>query len=382
MNRSPLEEEIEYLEELESSGDNYLCEHDSVAGSSDEMINYGSNLSESLMGIAEGEDIGNSVVLAESAGYSRDKLPDGLFGCWLLVSVRDFKGHSSGKDIGKWGVSGNNPEDFIHNCWKLSEKYLKREVVFIANESGLATPSWSSRSLPEEVDFVRFALLKDKSNHRCYTIDKVTPTLLQNWRNKEIQLLLHVYSLSVNSKGVFKTVRDTLLEPEERDKAGAASNKSLSELVQKLRHIHGTAWQANDISWMMWANAILTSEANQQDILMQEAPPAHLAKLFATKEQPRLRAIRRSYAVAHNVNSGYHDEIIAIREAFDDLEKSTQNMMCIMKLLKRRIESLEHRDVIGESFISAAEDALNVEETVFGASLASSVGVMDEIDHQ
>ncbi|XP_058456449.1 uncharacterized protein LOC131433858 [Malaya genurostris] len=369
MSRSNSVVEEEFSEEFIYSQDDPLQEDDNVTALLP-IDNY-HNLSDT-------HNIDNK---PKQLGLSQNELPNGLFGCWLLVAVRDFKGHSSGKEMGKWGVSGNNTEQFLHSCWLLSKQYLKREVIFTADESGVAMPSWSSRSVPQEDDFVRFALFNDKANHRCYTVDKVTASLLQNWRSKEVHLLLHVYSLSVNNKSVFKTVCEILLQPEDRDKAGAVTNKALAVLAQKLRDIHSDSWQANNIAWMMWANTICCSAPHRQEELLLEAPPVHLIKLFSVKELPRLKSIRRSFAVAHSVNIGYHDEIVSLREAFEDLDITVQNLLVKMQLVKRCLESLEQRNRTGESFISAAEEAVQVQESELGVSLAGRVRDMDDIDH-
>ncbi|XP_062545712.1 uncharacterized protein LOC134212134 [Armigeres subalbatus] len=257
----------------------------------------------------------------KGGSFSQVQLPDGLYGCWVLVAVREFKGHSSGKEIGKWGVAGNTPEEFIRQCWLMSQQYLKREVVFRCNENGEATPAWGKEH-PQESDFVRFALFNDKANHRYYPVDKVTANLLHNWKKKEIHLLLHVYSLSVNNRTVFKSVKDLLLQPESRDRAGAASNKTVQDLAKKLRDKHGISWQAQDIAWMMWANSIYTADPCLRENLIDEAPPAHLIKLFSAREQPVIRSIKRKFSMAQSVNAGYHDEVVFIRKTFDELEET------------------------------------------------------------
>lgn len=315
-------------------------------------------------------------------GFSQDKLPAGLYGCWLLVAVRNFKGHTSGKEVGRWGVSGDSVAGFIRSCWKLSEKFLKREVVFTCDESGVAKPSWSGKESPEEDDFVRFALFNDKVSHRTLRPDQLTETILQNWRTKEIHLLLHVYSTSVNNKAVFQSVHDTLLGPGSHDKSGAASNTTIEELIKKLRNAHGHYWEAHHIAWMMWANAISVSEPHVQERMIFDAPPDHLAKLFRAKEQPRVQSIARNFSVAHCVNHGYHDDILAIRHSYDQLETMLSDVTMGMKLLKKHIESLESRAALGESFLTAAEQAVLVEENNFSASLASNVADADDVDHE
>ncbi|XP_055544707.1 uncharacterized protein LOC129729867 [Wyeomyia smithii] len=305
-------------------------------------------------------------------GFAQDKLPSGLYGCWLLVATRNFKGHSSGKEVGRWGVAGNSVIEFIQNCWQLSQKFLKREVLFKCDESGIGKPVWSEKIGPEEKDFVEFALFNDKTSHRTLRPDQLTETILQNWRTKEIHLLLHVYSTSVNNKAVFQSVQELLLGKGSADKSGAASNSTIDALAKKLRDIHGH-WEAHHIAWIMWANVISVSESHVQETMIHEAPPAHLIKLFQTKEQPRLQSVARNFSMAHSVNQGYQDDVLVIRRSYDQLEGMLSNVNKGMKLLKNQIELMESRAAMGESFISAAEQAVLVDETSFSASLASKV---------
>ncbi|XP_062550203.1 uncharacterized protein LOC134214945 isoform X1 [Armigeres subalbatus] len=354
----------EYLEQLEGTSSDPLSAH----------IDYDPNLSESQFSDAEQEKNLNE-------GFSRDKLPAGLYGCWLLVAVRNFKGHSSGKEVGRWGVAGNSVDEFMNSCWKLSHTFLKREVVFTCDESGVAKPSWSEKVSPEEDDFVRFALFNDKVSHRTLRPDQVTETILQNWRTKEIHLLLHVYSTAVNNKAVFQSVRDTLMGPGTLDKSGAASNATIDELSAKLRGEHGLHWEAHNVAWMMWANVIAVSEPHVQEGMIYDAPPAHLAKLFRAKEQPRVQSISRNFSMAHSVNDGYQDDISAIKRSFNQLEEMLRGVNKGMQLLKKHIESLESRAVLGDSFLSAAEQAVLVEETGFSSSLARNVTDAEDVDH-
>lgn len=361
----------EYLEQIEDKSDSDIDPLNAA-------INYNPELSDSPT--SDGEDKEQPPEQLQE-GFARDKLPRGLYGCWLLVAVRNFKGHSSGKEVGRWGVAGNSVDEFVRSCWKLSHKFLKREVLFTCDENGVAKPSWSEKISPEEEDFVRFALFNDKVSHRTLRPDQLTETVLQNWRTKEIHLLLHVYSTAVNNKAVFQSVQDTLLGPGSHDKSGAASNTTIDALANKLRDVHGHYWEAHNIAWMMWANAISVSEPHVQERMINDAPPDHLAKLFRAKEQPVVQSIARNFSMAHSVNHGYQDDVLAIRRSFDQLERMVTNVNSGMKLLKKHIESLESRAALGDSFLSAAEQAVLVEETDFSASLASKVTDAEDLDH-
>lgn len=85
--------------------------------------------------------------------------------------------------------------------------------------------------------------------------------------------------------------------------------------------------------------------------------------------------------MAHSVSNGYQDDVLVLRRSFDQLENMLSNVNMGMKLLKKSIESLELRTEFGDTFLSAAEQAVLVEETEFSASLASKVTDEQDVDH-
>lgn len=99
--RDPVMKDVLFLDE------EYLEQQDET--SSDPLnaaINYDPELS--ISGTSDAETKNQ---LHE--GFAQDKLPPGLYGCWLLVAVRNFKGHTSGKG---WGVAGDSVDELIRNC--------------------------------------------------------------------------------------------------------------------------------------------------------------------------------------------------------------------------------------------------------------------------
>ncbi|XP_039439012.1 uncharacterized protein LOC120420127 [Culex pipiens pallens] len=326
-----------------------------------------------------------SVNVDASAGvstvYSKEKIPDGKYGLWVLISIRDFKGHSSGKEIGKWGVAGEDVQTFLHNSWELCKQYLKQEVVFSTEQQGgEARPAWLG-SDPQESDFGKFVLFNDKSNRRLYAPEKLTENILQHWRKKEIHVLLHQYSLSVSSKAVFKTVKEALLDPAEKDKSGAAAIRAEEDVVKKLREVHGDKWRAHDIAWKMWATYITAGEPHQHSQMLLEPPPANIVQLFAAKESAVVRNIQRNFSMAHNVQAGYPNEIATLRQAANILKEGIQTITSQFQILDRSIEALEARSSCTGSFIDAAEDAVRVEETDFSNTLAEHVGTQNDNEH-
>ncbi|EDS43896.1 conserved hypothetical protein [Culex quinquefasciatus] len=229
---------------------------------------------------------------------------------------------------------------------------------------------WSTKEKPTEEDFKQFALFL--SGRRPYTIDNILDNkqhLLQSWRGKEVSLLLHVYSLSVSNRSQWIKVKDTLIDPIEHDRAGAATTQALQELTEKLRSDHGKFLKGHDMAWSFWANAIHSAPAHQRSTMMQY-PPESLASLFSIQEGVRMNAVRHELEAASNVNESYHDDIVEVRKAFEAF-KVTLNRG--LQALDDRITRLETREHTSSSLINSMKTSVVVQEDAVGKNLNKKV---------
>ncbi|XP_062556936.1 uncharacterized protein LOC134221767 [Armigeres subalbatus] len=327
-----------------------------------------------------GEHDWQQQTLRVETNMATDKHHD-LFFCTFLVYKRQFKGQSSGTYVARWEISAGSKREFIRKIWLLSEEYLAREVVFVTSADGTSCPSWSSSEKPVEDEFHKFALFQ--SGRRNYTLDKLNEeksNILQSWRGKDISLFLHIYSLSVSSRSVWNSVKDVLIDPEEKDRSGAAMTHAVFELADELRAFHCNNMDGHGMAWSFWANTVLNAPAHLRET-MKDHPPQHLAHLFRAKEGMRVEAMRRELHVVHSVNNSFHEEIAGIRQVYNVLEAGFQSVGATMEMLKQRIEALEIRDKLSESLISAMETSVNVQEDLQGKTLSLEITDVDDTDH-
>ncbi|XP_021702798.1 uncharacterized protein LOC110676970 [Aedes aegypti] len=303
-----------------------------------------------------------------------------LFSCVLLAYKRQFKGQSSGSYIARWQVSAHSTTSFIRKVWNLAKEHLNREVIFDVKADGTTSPVWAENESPSEKEFGKFVLFQ--SGRRHYVLEKLTESsnLLQSWRNKEITVLLHVYSLSVSNRTVWSSVKENLIDPSERDRSGAATTQAVIGLADELRSVHGKHLDAHGMAWSFWANSILNGPAHLRESL-KDHPPQHLAHLFRVKEGLHVNAIRRELTVAHSVNNSYHEEVVALRQVFDVVESNVECLNASLKMFKTRLEALELRDRLSDSMINAMETAVKVQEDDLGQELKSKIIDMEDMDH-
>ncbi|XP_053691204.1 uncharacterized protein LOC128739731 [Sabethes cyaneus] len=315
--------------------------------------------------------------IANSENLNRDD----LFFVTLLVYKRQFKGQSSGTYVARWELSAGSNTEFLHKVWNLSKGHLAREILFVPNVDGTSSPSWSSNEVPIESEFHKFVLFQ--SGRRNYTLDKLSNennNLLQSWRDKEISLYLHIYSLSISSRAVWNSVKDVLIDPAEKDRSGAALTQAVFELSDNLRSTHGNHLEGHGMAWSFWANSILNAPAHLRET-MKNYPPQHLSHLFRAKEGPRISAIKRELNVAHSVNNSFHEEITSLRQAFDVLDTSFEHLRGTMNIVKHRLEALEIRDKLSENLINAMESSTNVQEDQQGKTLSMEITDTEDVDH-
>lgn len=334
---------------------------------------------------AENQTCENEVVESEAVS---DKLPDEicLYSVELQVQTRDFKGQVSGLTKCALVINCNSLDEFNHNLWlKINDKF-KREVVF--NETDL---QWHDSISPKEEDMERFVLFYDSKSKRSCPLSKINTTTLSHWRSKDIWLYIHVYSMSVSNLTLWKKVQKSLIEPLNRDRAGASTIAEMNILVAELKEIHKLHYQSNHINWIMWANRIQASEPHLREKLVRSPPPADMLHLFAlarTTADATIAEMRQNLCVAENVNDGMCTGLARIRSLVDTVREMQNTILQLQSEQQTKIELLDYELKIMEtqasttqSLLNSMEQAVPAVETNFGRQLFSQIQDQEDVDH-
>lgn len=78
---------------------------------------------------------------------------------------------------------------------------------------------WCEKVTPTMDEIGNFVAIQDRVAGKVYTIDQITTTLLTRQRNKQINVLVHVYKRQLGIKIVHGQFDSKLLQPEQRDRA-------------------------------------------------------------------------------------------------------------------------------------------------------------------
>lgn len=294
------------------------------------------------------------------------------------VFVRSFKTQHLPEIADTVNIFGNSVEEVLNCIWKNVERHVSREIIVeILDEQKLV--KWSPKQSPDRTDLNKFVLLKHAKTKKLYTVEDIQENtkLLTGWREKEIQVHVFKYSVSITSLSVWEVANKQLLNAGKKDRAGAPSTEELFECVTQMKEIH-SHYTALWSSWEKWANYILAQPADQRDKLLYEAPPddyLHLFRAPPVSEGSHLQVTRQGLKVAYNMNDHLFATVNDLCEKVDSLAKLASTIQIQIHEMKAEISS-------SRSLLDAMATSLPPEETEFSRKLVSRVADLEDIDHQ
>lgn len=182
-----------------------------------------------------------------------------------------------------------------------------------------------------------------------------------------------------------------LLKPGTRDRGGASTTEDLLNLTRRLKEIHTYHYVAQDITWRLWANEILSSESCLQEEMIQGPPPAKMIHLFArapANAEQQLGSLRQNLSVAQTINSAKSTElesvktvVVAIKARVQQLAETVNDLIKDIEDLELRVEAMENTAATAEGLLSSMQSAVGCEETDYGRSLLATVQDQLDVDH-
>ncbi|XP_065085436.1 uncharacterized protein LOC135707521 [Ochlerotatus camptorhynchus] len=276
--------------------------------------------------------------------------------------------------VGKVQVNCESAEEVMQTVWDYCEKFIRREAVFESLAGGDAdqfTVHWNDDLNPEVGDMDKFISFQDKASKRTFKplqlLEK--PDKMQKFLNRDINVFVHIYSELVTSAAMYETLRVQLIKPEERDRAGAASNQANSNLSTELKELYKLSYISSDINWSVWASYLLTKDALEREEFKLRGPPQHLIHLFQTVpscSQNVLNHTRQDVCIAQNVNSGY-------KQLLDGLQADLDQLMTYAKAMQLRLTALQTMQATNTSLLADVSGSIAVSEDSFGQKLAEEV---------
>lgn len=200
-------------------------------------------------------------------------------------------------------------------------------------------------------------------------------------RDKHVNVMVHIYGKAVASKSIHSKVTAAILQPVDRDRAGAHSTVLLMELTQKLKQIHGQHLSGNTSSWTMWSNSIHAAPAHRQEAMVNEMPPPHLIHLFRSvpiSETEVMRSAQHGLQIAGNLNDLYTDNVKTLRQEF---QKIKETMLRSFDLYEVRLKATEDMLAANNRLVGSMGDALQVEVTAVSLEEEAQITDLMDLDH-
>lgn len=272
-------------------------------------------------------------------------------------------------------IVGNSIEDVLSVFWDTVHSHIRREIE-VYTESGADCVRWAAESDLTLNDMVKFVLLKDPNRKKIYRIDEMNskPDIVVRWREKHIEILLHVYSLSVSNQKLYDLVKK-LEAPTEQDRSGATSNKSWQALIRQLKSMHPDL-SADSFVWNIWAEAVEAAPAYKRDEILLVPPDfiKHYFKTTNTNDSEILVTTRRGLTCASNI-------IRAMIVHVAELKKESQSLLNVALNIQERLKTLEVQVESYHEMLLGMNQSLAPVENELSQELAGLVSDVEDLDH-
>lgn len=290
---------------------------------------------------------------------------------------KEFVGQKSINQEIEEEVTGDSVIEVLDNIWSKVKPLIKREILVDGDKF-----SWAENESPDRSEIGSFIIFHDKAAKRNYQVSQINSDTLRKMRDRHVNVMIHIYGKSISSKAIHAKMSAAILEPSQRDRAGAHKTVLLTDLARNLKETHGQYLSANTSSWTMWANAIHAAPIHRQEAMVTDMPPVHLIHLFRsilTSETEVMRSVQNGLQIAGNLNDSYSENVKNLREEFNKMRESTFRGFDLYDL---RLKATEEMIAANTRLVSSMDGALHVEVTA--VSIAEEVQVTDlpDYDHQ
>lgn len=280
-------------------------------------------------------------------------------------------------------VAADNLDGMLKNIWKIiiESGCLEREIVVEGDSVG-----WSAE-VPDicnnQID--KFAQIYDPKGRRSYTPSGISSDLLASLRNKEIHVIVFVYTRNVSTSATYGIVKKNLLDPAVKDRSAAVANQLIDEIVEKLKQAHSHHLTTpQPIGWRIWATYISSKPSHSHEQLISDTPPDHVVLLFRnvpTSETEILTNAQQGLRIARNVNGFQRENLRAVRERVQRLQAIVESCQREISNLIDHIDHLQQQADREDTLLSDMATSVQPTESSFSIEMAGMVVDSEDVDH-
>ncbi|CAK4147927.1 unnamed protein product [Aphanomyces euteiches] len=143
-------------------------------------------------------------------------------------SARDFKGQSSSARSEPQIIVGNTVEEWKYALVEFCRPQCIREIIVSEVDPKF---KFSDDSTPQTSDLHKFIVLYDCKKTKYRSLQQITSSMLQKWREDSVLAIVHRYSQSISNSKLWQAAEKALFSPASSDRAGAPDMQAVLELV-------------------------------------------------------------------------------------------------------------------------------------------------------
>lgn len=299
-----------------------------------------------------------------------------LFRFVAIFQQKEFVGQKATSQHIEEVVGGDSCNEVLDTIWTKISQWIRREVMVDGDNFCFA-----EKETPDREEIAKFVVFHDKSAKKNYSVSQLNSDVMRKFRDKHVHVMVHIYGKAVSSKAIHQKMTAAILQPVDRDIAGAHSTAMLTELARKLKETHGSYLSGNMSSCTMWANSIHSAPANRHEAMVEELPPAHLVHLFRsvpTSETERMRSTQHGLQIADNLNDLYLENVKILRQEFLKMKDSVFRGF---ELYEVRLNATEDMLVANSKLVASMGSQLQVEVTAVSLEEEQRITDMEDRDH-
>lgn len=290
---------------------------------------------------------------------------------------REFVGQKALNEDNESTIAGETIEEVFELLWSTSLQFIKREALVDGDSF-----KWAENENPTGSEIDKFVVLQDQTSKKTIPMSQVNLECLRKVRGKQVTVFVYTYGKAICNKAMHTKFSAKLLIPERRDRANADSTASLMEMVSKLKEIHSVHYSGNHSSWIMWANYIQCSPANEsRERLLNECPPAHLVALFrsvAFSDNEKLLSVRNGLQITDNMIDSFKSQLKMFR---DDFETMKHSFLRATDIMDHRLKGMEDVVESNQRLIAAMANTVRPEENEESRHQESLIMDCEDVDH-
>lgn len=317
----------------------------------------------------------------ESDESARSLLIEVVLDIKLHPVIKNFLNQKGGETLTEdWQLQVNNCQMFKAELWPLIQRHIGRKVIIDGSNM-----RWDEAVFPVEEDLPNFVQFFDTAQRRTMQLGIIGDEELSRWSDgRTINLIICRHSNNVVTKANWTKIEKQLIKPAAKDRAGAAAESALHEMVEKLKQKHRFHLYGQYIAWRIWADWILKQPGDQWNSLVNDPPPGHMLHLFkqaADNSENLAETLRHNLSIGKSVSSSLAVDVKTIVTEFKLLKEAHANLTRAFESLESRLETLLLRCEVTNENLEMFENAVPVQPTQFSRDCFDQIRDQEDIDH-